>query len=492
MTSLRPLLLSSLLATTLFACGEDDGPQSEPVDTQSAQNMVRENLKAASGGIKTGVQVVDQSKMFERTGFTQRVEYECNDSFSDDGSFLGGECTEVVTKVDMSSEVDNASSEVQKFLDKYIFVPENLESSEPTRLTYLMRGSVFCAEAAEPANCATELDKVQLRLVVTSPSKGDVSISFLVGPDRHNPGSLDLFKDRVGMEADLGGIKRSLSFLSVEFPDAGIHPNDLPKVMAGRLRGEFSWSGTSSAQASFGVVNALRIENDGPQPVKINVAAAPKALSLTMDAVANLMTYQVDWKAIDLDIPIDITRPVQDPIDPFDFSQEERIQADLKFHTDALGALGKWNAASDLIEFALNLGSGPAYAEVNATRVFEAMLNPADGNRLEGTMQYNEAADTLTVMAKNALDATVKMNFAPVADALKDDDMRNAELNETYKVTAEKSTTVEISQGYSKVLAGALSLLTVNSKEDFTAGANQCFAGGEGEGIVALEIVSCQ
>jgi len=71
------------------------------------------------------------------------------------------------------------------YLRDHVFAEGNLESETASSATYLMRPSAFCD--AKNSSCTDWLTKHPIRIVLTTPSAGDVDVAFLYSDARYNP-----------------------------------------------------------------------------------------------------------------------------------------------------------------------------------------------------------------------------------------------------------------------------------------------------------------
>jgi|GEM_PF-2815530 len=89
--------------------------------------------------------------------------------------------------------------EAEKFLKEKVFVKDNVESSGPGGIVFLLRGKAFCGSfttAASIASCEKAIDDQQIRVAVSGNPDARLVLDIAMGPNRYSPVTVVLDKDR--------------------------------------------------------------------------------------------------------------------------------------------------------------------------------------------------------------------------------------------------------------------------------------------------------
>lgn len=462
----------TFVAASLVAC--DRG---EPVDNETTSKALSTNIENASSSLGTALTAFEGSELFnaalESPGLIDGGE-DC--IASPDGDDV--DCAESFDVPDFDVELEQARAELDKLLTDHVFVEGNIESEERREITYLIKGQNVCSYAelagSELQECITLVDSMQLRLVVTSPQEGDVSIDVLVGDSRYNPISLDVWQDKLAVELGLGDIVDSAKLL-VDAVDGEDISGDIPDTFKGRVRAELSVAGAQSVAARFSVLEEVQIA-DAEEGFDVKLAVADPAVTMIMDGTAKTIDYEVNWSAINF------TYPESSGEGYYDDESGEFIEQETT-HSYALalaGLTGQGIFSADDESITINnlgLGDGAATLDIDSKRVFEADLNPNAGRAFDVTiaMQEQDGEEAVDITVSPELDLSLAFKFAQLANAAEDLDIDPWMMDETLDISFSGTTpTLHIADELVKVVSGTLSLTSITGAHGITVDADQC------------------
>ena len=464
----------TLTAATLTACGE-------PVDTESTNEALSTNLQAMSQATQTNIKVMSSSKMFGQleSNFIGDDSSSPSPDCAPGDSFCepGGGFEEPQQELD--AEFSQAADAAIAFLNERVFIDAHIEEQKRSEVTYLLKGATVCADLQAGSEdftaCKDTVDAAQIRLVVTSPREGDVSVAVLVSSSRHNPFSVDVWSDTLAAEVDLGGVRKSLEHIAQVVNEPELTA-EIPETFEGRVRGELKLLGTNKLKASFGVMSALKVK-DAQGSYDVSVAKANPAVSATFDAPNEKFSVTQSWNAIDLTYP-------ETSYSWDDNGNETQSTHTFKLHTDALKGSLVLDAASELISLnGISLGANAATLDVDAKRVFEMVLT--DGFDIE----LSEQQDLMKAVFSGDVTLNMDFSFEEVMGAVQDLDVDDWMLDEqlTFSVKGASPTLLLDDEGdIVQVVAGELTMAAAQRNVTVTASADQCLvdAGSQNEPAV--------
>ena len=463
-TTFSRTLALTLIAGALTACG--DG---EPVDNETARQAVSANTDAIAGRVADSYAFLSGSELFgDAAAGLLPGESECSGSIGPDGEFVE-ECVEP-EPVDVSAEIQEGVDELQAALDRYVFVDGNIESNSGREIVYLLRGQNVCADllAEDPtgySECVSSVDAAEVRLSVTSPAAGDVSIDVLVGPGRVNPVSLDVWGDRVALEADLGGIKGAIEHVGSAL---GEPVEGLPETMSGRARAELRASGAKALTFDLSVLQALRVA-DSAEGFDISVAPASPALSMTADPDADTLSVDVDWGAIDLAFPLDYETYDEQTGEP-----SGSVSHAYDLHLGGASASALLTVGQDLLAIQnIGLGADTTTLDIDGKRVVALDLNPDSGRAFDVSFAPN--GDAMDVSVSPEFDLSLVLAFHQIASSFPELELGEWALDDTLSVSL-TGTDPKLTVGESglEVVQGTLTISSLAEGITHSAQANQC------------------
>jgi hypothetical protein len=182
-----------------------------------------------------------------------------------------------------------------------LLVEANLEpavAGEPENaLTYRLPADVKCsAEAAAEGECSPLPDSTPIRVQVVSHAEGQLELSALLGPNRHNVATLTLTAAAADLSVDLGELRAAAEELPEEDRD-----DIRRKIPIAEGVVDFSLDVDAGA-VTFGaaVVEALHVRAV-PDPGSYDVRVEPAAFTARLDSAYIVAALEFNGATLDLD-----------------------------------------------------------------------------------------------------------------------------------------------------------------------------------------------
>ncbi len=425
------------ITTLTFACGEEG----EKIETSQVHKIVAQNAENAVNTTLTNADFLENSdvieKIFGATGQT------CEPATPGSNEI---NCSQRELGLDFANfELDRA--EVSQYLQQTVFKESNVETSTDTEITYLIDGESICgaSDPMFPSDCATQVDKAQIRLVVSSPEPNAVDIDVLVGPNRDNPISAEFHSDLLALEADLDGAEGAIGYLQSQ----GLIENDLqlPTTFDGRLRAEVKVEGPKKISSSASVLRAINVAGGD---FGLKIGANEPTIKITLDGVAETLSVLADVGAAQVR-----------------FTEEGQT-----FEFDIAGVDGQavLSAASDAIAFTgIGLGDAQSTLKLDGTTALSFDLNADAGRHIDFTVSPD--ADGVKVDFADSVKMALGLSFDDEdAPAYVKDDILNVELDGTTPSLIFKNGEIL------EVLAGTLNISLEKAGDSIEATSGQCMS----------------
>lgn len=461
---------------SLVACGPGDEKEGESasIDHATARQAITSNTTLVSSKLSKTIAFVENSNLFT-TGLD--AAFAAGDSTTACAGPIDpntGEPDETYCEtpepepetVEIDTNLDEETAELTNFLETYVFADANVESESGTEVTYLLKGSVVCAQDGEPADpdCVSGIDDAQIRVVVTSPQEGDVDVDLLVGPNKANPLSFEIHTDLVAAEVDFGGIKASADHLgSITGEEV-----ELPGTMEGRVRAELEVQGDQQIRAALSVLTAINVA-DGDYSVQL--AATSPALEVSVDGTAKTIETVSNLGALD----------IAAPVTTYEWDSETGTETESSYqmglHLGGLTATTLFDAAAEIVSITgMGLGSTTTTMAVDGAEVLAIDLNKNDGRTLDVTVKQG-ANDTIELEVSPKLDLQMAMKFAAASAAF--GEVEEWMKDDVLRVVLDGATKPKLAAGENglEVLEGKLTLSLDNAGTSHTIDAGMCLLG---------------
>ena len=410
------------------------GPGSEAVATTELALTAQQNVEQAlRGAHRAGGFIADSAALADTLSMGSES---CDEVACPVGSVCPEPtCGPAVTVEDLQgqrTDMSDAIDELVQSLREDVFSDANLESSDESSVTYRLGPDLFCSSGdvvavppggvpPEPTgvdpDCEASVERLQPRLRLSSPSAGDVDVALLLTAGRHNPVTLELYRDHVGVVVDLAGIKSTLDEVGEQIEGLA--------SMSGRLGLEILKNADLDYSLRFNVIEAVSVVavDDEGQSVSYALGASVPTAELRLDGNARRVIGSYAMGSL----------TVQGPLQAFRSSFETTEYDDLGnplpggTYTGAiellLGGLDgsvTFDGSTDRLSFTgLGLGDVSSTLKHDGVTLAEVDLNPAAGRHFDVTVE-NVPDVGANVTLSPTFDLTALLNFAPLANQVSD------------------------------------------------------------------------
>lgn len=482
----KKLILAALgFSLTAAACGPGgEGAEPQPVSQQSASQALTANAGGMAASLEESLKFLDSSQLFQSALDGVGGDTACSTTIDENG-FETTNCDEPSDPSVQDLEIKSGADELIAQLNKVIFVDGNIETAEALKVTYLLKGDVVCPamELTEDdlTECKDTLSKIELRLAVTSPAQGDVRVDVLVGPNRDNPVSFEVFRSSLAAELDFDGVKAAGTYLAAQL---GEEVPKMPTTIEGRVRVALKKAGASGMKGELAILRAINID-DAEQQLHVKLGAANPAASVTVDPAAKTLIAQLGMGLIDVEglvteevgqeptpAPGDGGTNNGDAPEATSYTVKARVaaltgKATLKADTDAFTLEG------------LGWGSEAGTLLINGKKVFEALLNPSAGHKFGLTIKPNDQGAEVEVTPQ--LDLSLMFKFGQLEAALLEKlDIESWMQDDSISVQLASGSKLRLGEGL-EVTAGSLTIRSTAADVNVMASAGMCIIPGESD-----------
>ncbi len=328
-------------------------------------------------------------------------------------------CPDGTTSCDSTQSPEDTAAEINDWLETNVFSQSNLESSDDTSATFLLKGAPFCettscaytctdtgctgaCETAVDPECVRIFEEVEVRVRATPVGDDGVKLELLIGPDRYGPVTLDASSTSLAVTVDLGAVKSSYLRIAQV---AGVQGVELPAVMAGRVKAELRINGDQDVSLTGSVLQAVQIvvtslEGD----TGLSLAAADPMVSLRVQGLTGAVSMALAAGALDV------------------YEPRSTLTGNLlstgryEMHLDGASFAATLEpGATDLTVTGIGLGDGPTTLAKDGVPFFTVDLNAAEGRTLDLTVTPDTLANSATFAVTPAFDLGLGFAYAAVA-----------------------------------------------------------------------------
>lgn len=476
----------SLLATTLMtACGEDSEPQ--PVNAQTMPQAISQHTESLAQGITKGMEFTSKMSVISTLlNLGSRQSCSLETSYDSNGELLDTRevCEPAETyKLDLATP----SKELSKLLKENILIAENIEAQTATEVTYLLKSEHVCAAAeneSERGDCTQFLDKMQVRLVVTSPAKKTFNVAVHTGIDKHNPVTISVAPGEVTLQTDLSEANSSLKQLKEALE---LNELALPKSVSGKLSLEVKEREDSQHAAILSFLSPIRVSDED---YDIKIGSTESAILLYLNENREKLDCTVSISPVEVQFPfyeytereVEVTDE-----DGFTYTEYEQVKgAKHSLQVKLVGIFGELllDGKQNTID-ATNLGLG-----ISTGRVFvdqEEVLSLDLQRMVDLHMDDSGAKPILEI--KPTLDLKMIFAFAKLKNKLQDLNLPSWMLNDTLTIKTNGTAPLRIEPQPNdslKVLAGALTFGSLMQQKAHNIQANQCFGPADDDDVITI------
>ena len=329
-------------------------------------------------------------------------------------------CADGTTDCESTQSPEDTAAEINDWLETNVFTKDNLESSDDTSATFLLKGAPFCetttcsytctATGCTDGGCVTAVDpecvrifeEIEVRIRATPVGDDGVKLELLIGPDRYGPVTLDASSTSLAVTVDLAAVKSSyLRIAGV----AGVQDVELPAVMAGRVKGELRINGDQDVSLTGSVLEAVQIvvtslEGD----TGLSLGAADPMVSLRVQGLTGAVSMALAAGALDV-------------YEPWSTLTGNLLSTGrYEMHLDGASfAATILPGATDLTVTDIGLGDGPTTLAKDGVPFVTIDLNALEGRKLDLTVSPDTAANSATFAVTPAFDLGLGFAYGPVA-----------------------------------------------------------------------------
>jgi hypothetical protein len=388
-------------------------------------------------------------------------------SFLERSSLVGRATGDRDGNVEFKSQADKSTDKLVNYLRDHVLAPGNLESEDAHSATYLMRPSVVCD--ANATGCADYVTKHPIRLVLTTPSAGDVDVAFLYSDARYNPITLQLHRQSLGIAVDLGASAETIRGLS----DSA----DLPDTLEGVVLFEIVKNGDHDYSLRWSVTKdvAVGVTRDGKR-YEFGLAASIPTWEARADGNARTLTLTENFGAMRGKVPLSKFADAA-----FDLGLEPTSNDPIDLLLAGLTGSATLTGSDEVVHVkGIGLGGATSYVKEGSNVLFSLDLNPTTERRFD--LDASVGTDDRTLLEVSpGFDLTLGYAFAHIADRVPN--LPKFALDDTIRVVLDGAARpavkgVRAGSGL-EVVAGNLALTSRTSPQiNVSVAAGQCLLDG--------------
>lgn len=216
-------------------------------------------------------------------------------------AMMGESDAEDLSEAMQRPQAEAMRDDLMRVMREKLLVEANLEpavAGEPENaLTYRLPADVKCsAEAAAEGECSPLPDSTPIRVQVVSHAEGQLELSALLGPNRHNVATLTLTAAAADLSVDLGELRAAAEELPEE--DRDEIRREVP-IAEGVV--DFS-VGVDAGAVTFGaaIVEALHLRVV-PDPATYEARVEPATFTATLDGARIAAALEFNGATLDLE-----------------------------------------------------------------------------------------------------------------------------------------------------------------------------------------------
>ena len=348
------------------------------------------------------------------------------------------------------------------------------------------------------AECRRQLTETPVRVRVTSYAEGDVDLALLIGEERLEVLFVQIHRDLLAAQLDLGATRQAIELLGDDEADA-----DLPDVVEGVVRIELRRNGPADFTGTLSILQDIRIEHqDGDKEISVRIGETPALVSVRLDGAAKVITAQLGIGEVEVAMPwqqiVDALyssdagggcagamghdgEPAGE-VECWEDEPEEAPQVDGTFEAFLAGLTGRtsFSGDEDRLELTdLTLGAETSTVKVDDDTLIAVDLNKDAGRKAAVSVQEVRNGN-LRIEVVPELDVAVAFALRHVQDVF--DDIPSFMLDETLGVRLDGAATPALEtvgdeSRQLRVADGELTLWSTAMDDDVIITEGMCVAG---------------
>jgi hypothetical protein len=407
-------------------------------------------------------------------------------------------------------ELDELRDGLIELIDEQLMVDDTAEVSEDgLSIVYTLTAEHFCKSEEETPEgetfntvdeeCAESLQETPLRIQAVSYGDGKVDLTLLVGTDRIDALVLQIHDDLIAVHIDLAKVKTILELITGDDEDA----LELPETMSGRIGFEIKREAEKRFTARVAIVEEIRVESTGDNPMALRIGQTPALGSLTFDGNTEAIGGQLGLGEVELTVKWqDVVNLLasdegetafectQNPDGSEDCREvqeeaEEPPTVEGNFNVFLAGITGaiEFTADDDRIALTgLGLGATTTKVTVNGNDILSVDVNQDAGRVFDFTIEPT-ADDNIRFIVTPGLELAVTFAMRHISDAF--EDLPEFMLSESLGVRLDGAAAPSIESiggeddKEMQVSAGQLTLWSSNLDADIVVGEGMCMGSEE-------------
>ena len=527
MTKSQFCLGLTCLSVGVWACnGESELLE---IESQQAALTAAANSERALQGVidaadflAASTTIADTLAAFGSSGETCESAGSCS---GDDCLVEGTVCTnDGASEEDLEErrqEIRADAEELVELLRDRILIEENLEAETSTSVTYRIGADILCEDDGPDGlsgdgedeldpDCVDEVERLQPRVVLTSPSEGDIDLTLQLGAEHHEPLTLALYHDSLGVRLDLGEALAVARELGEEEDVENID------ALAGVVELRLVEHAARDYSLEVNVLEAIeaQIDSEG-QSLSASLGASSPAWNVRVDGNSQTLSAGIDLGALRISGPLrafaslfqsdDEDVIAGDPFAPVEEEEETTPRAyrgALELFLAGLEGTISYTANTDVLAFDdLGYGDTPSTIKHDGNTLFSLDLNETAGRHVN--LRISPAAEGgAQVSITPSFDLQLAFAFHHIADQF--EDLSETLLDNTVRVWFDgNAPTLHVGDDRFQVTSGTLHVeSTANPEANVTVEAGMCLGGSvegdtdesevESAPLLSLEAVACE
>ncbi|MBK8013092.1 MAG: hypothetical protein IPK13_17265 [Deltaproteobacteria bacterium] len=461
----------TLTAGLLWACPSD--PEYRDIDSKTALLTANQNMHAAMTGLgQAGDSAQLRTRLQDLAEASCDADHNCLITLSNDDS---NDADDDLSGGSFESDAD----EFEDVLRTRIFNERNVEQELGDRVILRMKSEIVCREDEAgleiDEDCATFLDKVPVRIQLTSLREGDIDAALLIGESQLEVLVVSLYESEIAVEADLDNIKATITQVAGDF---GEEDPLKDVVLSGALRAWLQKTGDLAHTVGFGITRDLKIAFPVDEhEISINAEKSDEAITLHIDGEAKTLQHTVSFGDIRVSFPIIEDGQVTCNNATGCVESDDTFLGQGVVHLAGITSVTEAEENVEALRLRnISLGNAPATLTVNDLPVLSVALNPSAGGVLDALLKVTNGNIEVTVTP--SFEALVDLAFKNLPNA---NDVPAWASDEKLSITLDGSNAPKIlfrndMVSRIEVLAGHLTFAARQAGTTVTASAGECVA----------------
>jgi hypothetical protein len=404
------------MAAGIAACGppsQTDPPDEErqELDHQTVVDYLDANTRSMTRLASDSVRFMEESELaLHFADFT----------YGDPCPPDGGECTDTTPTID-TSLTEPTDSTLDQLLSKLI-TRDTIVDQSPTQITYTMDAEALCenvscatldsgesvctyddgapGQATLEQACSSNIEEMNYRVEVWSPSAGNLNFSIEVGPG-YNPFDGELHTDHVSVTGRLGAFRKSVKHGDEVYGTTVA--DEFPQTFAGTVYALIEEEDSRKIHFEARVQSDINI---GGGDVQFQLASPGQPIvGATAEGAGELVSTTFNLDTLEASFPASY----------YDYESEESVSVSHTAHLAGLTGRILFDGTSEQLEIKdLSFGDSTSWLDMEGERVLSFDLNPQSGRSFDLTAGADSVEDVFTASVSPGITGSIDLNFGRV------------------------------------------------------------------------------